>query len=191
MSSGCMRLASCVVLVAFAGAGFIRADPPKETIKHSFLALGNETYILDDDGKVVWRYPNAADLAAGTFDTAIHWSTTGPSPYATYDSWLDPALAKGTNRSGNYGDFENAAATAALAAYAKAGTAQQAQDAINTISKVMSEQVPDAPIMYAAGWYEYNTTNYSGWVDKDNQYVDPSPNPANVEYVVLHLKPNS
>ena len=132
-----------------------------------------------------------ADLAAGTFDTAIHWSTTGPSPYATYDSWLDPALAKGTNRSGNYGDFENADATAALAAYAKAGTAQQAQDAINTISKVMSEQVPDAPIMYAAGWYEYNTTNYSGWVDKDNQYVDPSPNPANVEYVVLHLKPNS
>ena len=93
------------------------------------------------------------------------------------------ALAKGTNRSGNYGDFENADATAALAAYAKAGTAQDAQNAINTLSKVMSDQVPDAPIMYAAGWYEYNTTNYSGWVDKDNQYVDPSPNPANVEYV--------
>ncbi len=37
-----------------------------------------------------------ADLAAGTFDTAIHWSTTGPSPYATYDAWLDPAHAKGT-----------------------------------------------------------------------------------------------
>jgi len=132
-----------------------------------------------------------ADLAAGTFDTAIHWSTTGPSPYATYDSWLDPALAKGTNRSGNYGDFENADATAALAAYAKAGTAAQAQDAINALSKVMSEQVPVAPIMYAAGWYEYNTTNYSGWVDKDHQYVDPSPNPSNVEYVILHLTPNS
>jgi len=132
-----------------------------------------------------------ADLAAGTFDSAIHWSTTGPSPYATYDSWLDPALAKGSNRSGNYGDFENADATAALAAYAKAGTAQQAQDAINALSKVMSEQVPVAPIMYAAGWYEYNTTNYSGWVDKDHQYVDPSPNPANVEYVILHLTPNS
>jgi len=132
-----------------------------------------------------------ADLAAGTFDTAIHWSTTGPSPYATYDSWLDPALAKGTNRSGNYGDFENADATAALAAYAKAGTAAQAQDALNALSKVMSEQVPVAPIMYAAGWYEYNTTNYSGWVDKDHQYVDPSPNPSNVEYVILHLTPNS
>ena len=132
-----------------------------------------------------------ADLAAGTFDTAIHWSTTGPSPYATYDSWLDPAVAKGTNRSGNYGDFENADATAALAAYAKAGTAEDAQKAVDALSKVMSEQVPVAPIMYSAGWYEYNTTNYGGWVDKDNQYVDPSPNPANVEYVVLHLTPNS
>jgi peptide/nickel transport system substrate-binding protein len=132
-----------------------------------------------------------ADLAAGTFDTAIHWSTTGPSPYATYDSWLDPALAQGTNRSGNYGDFENADATAALAAYAKAGTAQDAQNAVDALSKVMSEQVPVAPIMYSAGWYEYNTTNYSGWVDKDHQYVDPSPNPANVEYLILHLTPNS
>ena len=55
----------------------------------------------------------------------------------------------------------------------------------------MSDQVPVVPIMYAAGWYEYNTKNYDGWVDKDNQYMDPSPNPANVAFVILHLKPNS
>lgn len=132
-----------------------------------------------------------ADLAAGTFDSAIHWSATGPSPYATYDSWLDPALAQGNNASGDYGRFENADATAALAAYAKAGTEADAKTAIEALAKVMSEQVPVAPIMYAAGWYEYNTKNYSGWVDKDHQYMDPSPNPANVEYVVLHLVPNS
>jgi peptide/nickel transport system substrate-binding protein len=132
-----------------------------------------------------------ADLAAGTFDSAIHWSSTGPSPYATYDSWLDPALAQGNNASGDYGRFENADATAALAAYAKAGTEADAKTAIEALAKVMSEQVPVAPIMYAAGWYEYNTKNYSGWVDKDHQYMDPSPNPANVEYVVLHLVPNS
>ena len=53
----------------------------------------------------------------------------------------------------------------------------------------MNEQVPVAPIMYAAGWYEYNTKNYSGWVDKNNQYMDPAPNPAGVAYVILHLKP--
>ena len=39
-----------------------------------------------------------ADLAAGTFDTAIHWSNTGPSPYATYEGWLDPALSTGPSQ---------------------------------------------------------------------------------------------
>ena len=34
-----------------------RADAPTEAITHSFLATGQETYILDDDGKVVWHYP--------------------------------------------------------------------------------------------------------------------------------------
>lgn len=144
------------------------------------------------DVKVNGVDPNKwyADLAAGTFDTAIHWGSTGPSPYAQYEGWLDPALAQGNNASGDYGRFNNSDATAALADYAKAGTSDQATAAINTLAKVMSEQVPVAPIMYAAGWYEYNTTNYSGWVDKDHQYMDPSPNPANVEYVVLHLIPN-
>ncbi len=133
-----------------------------------------------------------ADLAAGTFDTAIHWGTTGPSPYAQYDGWLDPALAQGSNATGNYGRFSNDDATKALADYAKAGTEAEAKTAIDTLSKVMSEQVPVAPIMYAAGWYEYNTTNYgAGWVDKDNQYVDPSPNPTNVAFVILHLSPHS
>ncbi|WP_154674032.1 ABC transporter substrate-binding protein [Nakamurella lactea] len=130
-----------------------------------------------------------ADLAAGTFDSAIHWGTTSPSPYAQYDGWLDPEVAKGDNASGNYGRFNDPAATKALADYAKAGSEAESKAAIETLAKVMSEQVPVAPIMYAAGWYEYNTTDYTGWVDKDNQYMDPSPNPANVAYVILHLSP--
>ena len=132
-----------------------------------------------------------ADLAAGTFDTAIHWSNTGPSPYATYEGWLDPAIATGNNASGNYGRFNNADATAALASYAKAGSEAQSTAAISVLAKVMNEQTPVAPIMYAAGWYEYNSKNYSGWVTKDNQYIDPEPNPAGVAYVLLHLTPNS
>jgi peptide/nickel transport system substrate-binding protein len=131
-----------------------------------------------------------ADLAAGTFDSAIHWGSSALA-YAQFDGWLDPAQAQGNNASGDFGRFNNAQATAALQDYAKASTTQQAQAAINTLSQIMQQQVPVAPIMYAAGWYEYNTTNYSGWVDANNQYIDPSPNPVNCEYVVLHLTPNS
>lgn len=35
-------------------------DAPPEKISHSFLAAGNETYILDGTGKVTWRYPHAS-----------------------------------------------------------------------------------------------------------------------------------
>jgi len=97
-----------------------------------------------------------ADLAAGTFDTAIHWSSTGPNPYATYQGWLDPKIE---GASGNFGRFEDPSATSALADYAKAGTADAAKTAIDTLAKVMNEKTPVAPIMYAAGWYEYNTKN--------------------------------
>ena len=88
--------------------------------------------------KVAGVDPNKwyADLAAGTFDTAIHWGTTGPSPYAQYDGWLDPELAKGNNATGNYGRFSDDAATKALADYAKAGTEEESKAAIGTLAKV-------------------------------------------------------
>ncbi len=35
------------------------ADNSPEQITHSFLATGNETYILDGKGKVTWRYPHS------------------------------------------------------------------------------------------------------------------------------------
>src|SRR5271167_3664705 len=44
-----LALSFCCCLSATA------AEPDK--ITHSFLATGNETYILDDAGKVTWRYP--------------------------------------------------------------------------------------------------------------------------------------
>ena len=35
------------------------ADSAASTIKHSFLATGGETRIVDGDGKTVWRYPGS------------------------------------------------------------------------------------------------------------------------------------
>ena len=56
MSAGRVWLMAWLIVAA---SGIARAD---EKVKHSFLATGQETYILDDDGMVVWRYP------AGTRD---------------------------------------------------------------------------------------------------------------------------
>jgi hypothetical protein len=57
MSLFCQRIMVSGAVAALVGMAFARADAPKELIKHSFFAAGTETYILDDDGKVVWRYP--------------------------------------------------------------------------------------------------------------------------------------
>lgn len=46
----------CIAATLACGfAAFARADEPP--ITHSFLALGGETYILDDAGKPTWTYP--------------------------------------------------------------------------------------------------------------------------------------
>jgi hypothetical protein len=57
MAAYCQRAICWGVLAALVGTSSARAAAPKDPIKHSFLATGVETYILDDDGKVVWRYP--------------------------------------------------------------------------------------------------------------------------------------
>jgi hypothetical protein len=36
------------------------ADQPKTKITHAFLATGGETYIVDGDGKVTWKYPHGS-----------------------------------------------------------------------------------------------------------------------------------
>lgn len=42
--------------VAVARGANIPGQESREGIRHSFLALGAETYILDEEGKVTWRY---------------------------------------------------------------------------------------------------------------------------------------
>ncbi|MEK6261203.1 MAG: hypothetical protein AABP62_21595 [Planctomycetota bacterium] len=58
------------------------ADAPAK-ITHSFLATGNETYILDGDGKVTWSYPKSTRdgwvLPGGNILLALSKSNDGGS----------------------------------------------------------------------------------------------------------------
>jgi peptide/nickel transport system substrate-binding protein len=132
-----------------------------------------------------------SDLSAGTFSSAVHWGSGGPTAYSQYDSWLDYNLVNGNSASGDQGRWNDPATQDALKAFASASTQDAQQSAINTLANIVSTQAPVIPLLYGAGWYEYSTKNFTGWPTKDNSYVDPSPNPANVEYVILHLTPTS
>jgi peptide/nickel transport system substrate-binding protein len=129
------------------------------------------------------------DLSAGTFSSAIHWGAGGPTAYSQYDGWLDFNLVSGSTASGDQGRWNDPATQSALTEFAAASTADQQQAAINKIANIVSTQMPVIPLLYGAGWFEYNSKNWTGWPTKDNPYIDPSPNQAQVEYVILQLKP--
>ena len=131
------------------------------------------------------------DLSAGTFSSAVHWGSGGPTAYTQYDSWLDYNLVSGKTSSGDNGRWNDPATQDALKTFAAAATPEAQQAAINTLANIVSTQAPVIPLLYGAGWFEYTTKNFTGWPTQDNSYVDPSPNSANIEYVVLHLKPAS
>jgi hypothetical protein len=49
----------CALIVLTGAVPVSRADEAPATIKHSFLATGAETFIVDGDGKVTWTYPKS------------------------------------------------------------------------------------------------------------------------------------
>jgi hypothetical protein len=56
-----VRLAALAILVIGPVIATPAADPPTpKPITHTFLATGNETYIVDGAGKVTWSYPQSS-----------------------------------------------------------------------------------------------------------------------------------
>jgi peptide/nickel transport system substrate-binding protein len=133
------------------------------------------------------------DANNGTFDAMLHWGAQGTNPYFYFDNWMDYTTSApiGQTAAGDYGRFDNPQAQSALAQYASSTDPSTQQTALNTLEGIMSTQVPEIPLLYGAAWAEWSTKNYVGWPSPSNPYSDPGPNPTEIEYVVLHLKPAS
>jgi peptide/nickel transport system substrate-binding protein len=135
----------------------------------------------------------ANDAADGTFDAMLHWSNQGPTPYFLFDNWMDynTSAKVGQAAGGDYGRFDSSAAQTALNDYTSSTDATTQQNALDTLEGIMSTQVPAIPLLYGASWAEWSTKDYTGWPTSSNPYSDPGPNPSEIEYVILHLKPVS
>jgi peptide/nickel transport system substrate-binding protein len=135
----------------------------------------------------------ASDYANGTFDTAIHWSNSGPNPYFIYDGFLDSSQTApiGKPAAGDNGRFSSKAAQSALAQFAGTADPTVQTQAVKKLQNIMSTQVPVAPLLYGGAWSETSTRNYTGWPTVDNPYMTPQPTAPYLEYTILHLKPVS
>jgi peptide/nickel transport system substrate-binding protein len=160
-----------------------------QLISRQLNALGFNVTVDGIGDPTVW----SADVTNGTFDSAIHWSNQGPTPYFIYDNELDSTLTApvGKPAAGDYGRYSNPQAQAALAQYAGSNSTTTQAAALSKLQTIMSTQVPMVPLLYGAAWAEFSTRHYTGWPTPGNPYMDPGPNSPYLEYTILQLKPVS
>ena len=135
----------------------------------------------------------ASDLASGSFQAAIHWGSGGPTPYSQYDSWLDytSSAPVGQTANGDLGRYNSPAVQAALKDWASTNSQAEITKDLGIVANAMSTDVPDAVLLYGAGWNEYSTKHFTGWPTATNSYNDPRPNDPFLEVTILHLTPVS
>ena len=160
-----------------------------QAIAKQLNALGFNVTVDGIGNPTVWQ----SDVTNGTFDAAIHWSNQGPGPYYVYDGMLDATLTApvGKPAANDLGRWNNAATQAALAQYAGSNSPSVQQAAITKLENIMNSEVPVAPLLYGAAWWEYSTRDYTGWPSASNPFMNPSTNSPYLEETVLHLKPVS
>lgn len=131
-------------------------------------------------------------LQMGTFDMAISWTNPGPTPFYLYNSLLNSqnTAALGKAAASNFERWSDPATDQYLAQYATSADPNVQQQALDGLEKVMVEQLPSIPLVFGATWYEYSTSNFTGWPDTTNAYASPAPfDFPDAEIVTLNLKP--
>ena len=129
-------------------------------------------------------------LQMGSFDTAISWTSVGPTPYYLYNSMLGSVNSApiGQAATSNFERWSDPTTDKLLKQYASSPDPAVQQQALAGIQKIMVEQLPTIPLIYGATWYEYSTSRFVGWPDQQHPYAVPAPYAApDIEVVVLNL----
>jgi len=160
-----------------------------QAIAKQLNALGFNVTVDGIGNPTVWQ----GDVTNGSFDTAIHWSNQGPTPYQIYDGNLDATLTApvGKPAATNIGRWSDPATQQALAEYASSNSASVQQAAITKLENIMTDDVPVAPLLYGAAWWEFSTRDYTGFPSSSNPFMNPTTNSPYLEETILHLRPAS
>ncbi len=124
------------------------------------------------------------------WQTAIHWGNGGSIPYIQFQNWFD---SKDANSVAHYQGWSNADADAALRKYESTDPSDTATlyPIVQQLEKIMSTEVPDAPLLYGADWNVFSSAKYTGWPNQSHPYMNPSPSDPQMPYILMQLKPVS
>lgn len=149
---------------------------------------------LGADAKVATPDANTwfANIAAGNFDAALHWTGSGSNPWHIYDDVMNSDYidhAADGNVSDNFGRYNNPEATKLLKEYASASDDDTRTKALDALQKIFVEDVPAIAIGTHPTLAQYNTRSFVGWPSEDDQYATADPIAASAVQVLMSLKP--
>ncbi len=134
------------------------------------------------------------DVQNGNFDITMQGTISGPSPYNIYSSLLlsTNSAPIGQQANGDYERWSDPATDQLLNQFITSSDPTVQQQAMSGLEKILVDQVPAIPLTNEPYWYEYNSTNFTGWPDQNDEYALPSPYQyPDDEIVLLHLQPAS
>lgn len=122
------------------------------------------------------------------WQAAIHWGNGGNIPYIQFQNWLDSTDA---NSVAHFQGWAKAEADAALRKYETIDPADTATlyPVVQQLAKIISDEVPVAPLLYGADWNVFSSAKYTGWPNQSHPYMNPSPSDPQMPYILMQLKP--
>ncbi len=159
-----------------------------QTVVQSAKAAGIE---LTPDNLSSNDYYNK--LYTGDFDLAYYAETQiGPLPYYEMREWLYSGNSApiGQQATSNFERYHNPATDALLNSYGGTTDPATQKSIIAQLEQVMLKQVPVIPVTEEVDWFQYDTTNFSGWPTQQNPYALPAAYAyPDMGQVLLHLQP--
>lgn len=122
--------------------------------------------------------------AQHAYQLIMSWTNEGPSPFYQFDYELD---SKG---SFNVEQLSNPQVDQAINTLSTTTNTAVEHKELNFLQKYTATQLPVIPLFYGPFWYEYSTSQYTGWPTQADPYISPSPYQGVAQSIVLmHLKP--
>jgi len=133
-----------------------------------------------------------ADVYNGKFQLAYNAETGGPAPYYELRQMLysKNSAPIGQSAGSNWERYSNPAVDKLIDQYGATTDTAKQHAIVNQLEQAMVDDVPVIPITEEVDWYQYDTTNLTGWATPSNPFAQPAAYamPDN-GVMLLHLRP--